>query len=91
MNTQAFASALTNDGFTEIVTRDLPANHATTDHSHPFHVRALVTAGDITLTTAEGVTTYRSGEVFVMAAGHTHRERVGTEGVAYIVGTRTAN
>ena len=83
-----FEAALNSDGYTQVVSRSLPGGHATQVHAHDFSVRALVTEGDITLTTDAGATTYRAGEVFVMPAGCTHRETVGTDGVAYIAGTR---
>ena len=88
MNTTEFENTLREEGFTEIVARGLPGGHGTTDHSHAFSVRALVTAGEITLTTAGSATVYRPGDVFVMPAGQTHYETVGADGVAYVVGKR---
>jgi len=84
----AFEAALNSDGYTQVVNRALPGGHATPPHAHDFSVRALVTEGEITLTTDAGATTYRAGEVFVMPAGCTHRETVGADGVAYVAGTR---
>ena len=88
MNTTEFENTLREEGCTEIFARGLPAGHATTDHSHAFNVRALVTAGEITLTCGGEATVYRAGDVFVMPAGQTHFETVGADGVAYVVGKR---
>lgn len=60
----------------------------TGDHSHDFHVKALVTAGAITLSCEGETRTYGPGDVFTMAAGAIHTEEVGPEGVSYVVGRR---
>jgi len=88
MNVAEFEAALRRDGFTDIEARELPAHHQTSEHAHPFNVRALVTGGEITLTTQGVASVYRAGDVFVMAAAQPHRENVGATGVAYVVGKR---
>ena len=82
-----FEFALRRDGFT-VERKTLAPNARTTEHAHPFDVRALVLNGDITLT-VEGIDyAYRAGDIFVMPAGHMHAEAVGPEGVQYLVGRR---
>ena len=51
-------------------------------------MRALVLDGEITLTVSGDARTYRSGDVFTMAAGCAHAESVGPDGVRYLVGRR---
>lgn len=85
MDAQDFHAALLRDGFSA-ETRLIEPGTTTPEHSHPFDVRGLVLEGDITLTTAEGSRTYRPGEVFTMAAGHPHAERIGPQGVRNLVG-----
>ena len=84
-----FEFALRRDGFT-VERKTLAPNARTTEHAHPFDVRALVLNGDITLT-VEGIDyAYRAGDIFVMPAGHLHAETVGPDGVEYLVGRRAA-
>ena len=84
-----FEAALARDGFPDIAERALAAGKSVPMHTHPFAVRAFVLDGEITLTTGAGARTYRTGEVFVMAAGHEHAETVGPDGVRYVVGRAT--
>ena len=85
MTPTEFEAALLADGYTS-ETRETAADHATPMHTHPFDVRAMVLEGDITLTTAEGSTTYRPGDVFTMAAGRLHSEGIGPNGVKNLAG-----
>ena len=89
MNIVEFESALVRDKF-EVKTNSLPASHLTTEHTHPFEVRALVTAGEITLTVAGTASAYREGDVFALPTNCPHAEAVGPEGVSYLVGRRYA-
>lgn len=88
MTQQAFMSALQADGFNEAETRSLPAGQAGGEHEHPFDVRALVLAGEISMIVAGKATAYRTGDIFTMASGCRHAEAVGAEGVKYLVGRR---
>ncbi len=84
----SFAAALLADGFDAGETKSLPADRTVPEHQHPFDVRALVLAGEITLTVAGQATAYRAGDVFTMAGGCRHAEAVGAAGVEYLVGRR---
>ncbi len=88
MNPQQFKQQLTDEGFDEIFDKNLPAGQYVAEHSHPFAVKALVTAGDVALGVAGVVTTYRPGDVFTMALGCEHTERYGDAGVSYVVGRK---
>jgi quercetin dioxygenase-like cupin family protein len=88
MNPAEFESKLRSDGFDEVLNRELTAGESNTEHAHPFEVRALVLAGEIRLTCDGAERVYREGDVFVMAAGKAHHERVGPAGVRYIAGRR---
>jgi hypothetical protein len=68
--------------------KEMPADTIVTDHSHAWDVRALVTAGQITLTIDTVATTYQAGDIFTMAADCIHHEQVGPNGVAYLAGRR---
>ena len=88
MNENEFKAALTKDGFGEIEVRTMPANLHNKGHAHSFDVRALMIAGELTLTTEGKPTTYRAGQVFTMAAGCEHVEQFGPQGATYLVGRR---
>ena len=85
-----FEFALRREGFA-VERKSIPPHTVAAEHAHPFDVRALVVSGEIALT-ADGVEqVYREGDIFVMPAGHAHREAVGPAGVEYIVGRRAAD
>lgn len=88
MNTHEFEAALQRDGFTTVL-RDFPAGTINDSHAHDYDVRALVTRGSITLQSEGREATYRTGQVFTMAAGCTHREVIGAEGVQFVAGRRS--
>jgi quercetin dioxygenase-like cupin family protein len=88
MDKTEFAGKLKAEGYAEIETKGLEANCTNTEHAHEFDVRAMVLDGEITLTSGGESRTYRSGDVFNMAAGCAHAERVGAQGVRYVVGRR---
>lgn len=88
MDIASLETALRSDGFENIGTKQLPAAGRNTEHAHPFDVRALVVDGQISLSVAGEVRTYRQGDVFTMAAGCGHVEEVGAEGVRYLIGRR---
>lgn len=88
MNPETFASQLTEEGFDEVLTKTLPAKQQVDAHTHPFEVKALVTAGQVTLGVGGKLTIYRVGEVFSMAQGCEHSELYGDDGVSYVVGRK---
>jgi hypothetical protein len=89
VDTTEFERSLVADGYAA-VPKTMDADTVVTDHSHAWDVRALVTAGQITLTIDTIPTTYKTGDIFTMAAGCIHHEQVGQTGVQYLVGRRDA-
>ena len=88
MDTSEFEASRRAEGFDDFETKRLPNTYATTPHAHPFDVAALVLDGEITLTCAGTARTYRRGEIFTMAKGAEHFERVGAQGVEYMAAKR---
>jgi quercetin dioxygenase-like cupin family protein len=82
-----FERSLTADGYIG-VPKTMDADTVVTDHNHAWDVRALVTSGQITLTIDTIPTTYKTGDIFTMAAGCIHHEQVGPVGVEYLAGRR---
>ena len=87
MDITEFERSLAADGYVG-VPKEMAADAVVTDHAHAWDVRALVTAGEITLTIDTIATTYQSGDTFTMAAGCVHHEQVGANGVEYLAGRR---
>lgn len=88
MNQAAFRSELARDGFDEAETRSMAPDLYNAPHSHPFEVRALMLAGELTLEWEDQRRTFEPGEIFVMAAGCEHTESFGPEGATYLVGRK---
>jgi len=89
MNATEFETGLLRDGYKNIETKTVRSQVATKPHTHDFSVRALILAGDITLTSEGRSRTFRTGEIFEMAAGCEHSEQYGPEGVTYLVGRKS--
>jgi quercetin dioxygenase-like cupin family protein len=88
MNETEFETALKGAGYLDVERKQVPPDHVTEPHSHPFDVRALVLAGEVTLTSQGESRTYRAGSIFDMPAGCEHSERHGREGTKYLVGRK---
>jgi len=88
MNESEFRAGLAKDGFSDVEVRTIPANVYNKGHAHAFDVRALMMAGELTLTAQGKPTTYRAGEIFTLAANCEHVEQFGPQGATYLVGRR---
>jgi len=88
MNVEKFAQQLTDEGFDEVLAKTLPAKQQLDMHTHPFAVKALVTAGQVTLGVGGELTTYHTGDVFSISRDCEHSELYGDEGVSYMLGRK---
>jgi quercetin dioxygenase-like cupin family protein len=88
MNQQEFAASLKEDGYTQIEAKSLRPRPRNDEHGHPFAVRGLVLAGAFTVTQCNITRTYRTGEIFSVAAGQDHSEEVGPDGAEVVVGRK---
>jgi quercetin dioxygenase-like cupin family protein len=88
MDKNEFDAQLRADGYTEIETKAVAPRPANEGHGHPYAVRGLVLAGAFTVVQDTKSTTYRPGEVFMVAAGRVHSEEVGPEGAQILVGRK---
>jgi quercetin dioxygenase-like cupin family protein len=88
MDTQAFEAELRRDGYQEILTRSAKPG-PTPVHTHPFDARAMVIAGEMTVTWDGGTTTCKAGDTFQLEAGREHSETYGPQGATFVVGRRT--
>ena len=88
MDKTEFESQLKSGGWADPVSVQREGGDFTGDHQHPFHARALITAGEITIEVAGHPTTYCAGDIFDLPVGTPHVETVGPQGVTYYVGRR---
>jgi quercetin dioxygenase-like cupin family protein len=89
MNQSDFEAELQREGY-QIFYGGLKAGEMNPDHIHDWDARVMVIGGEITLTRAGKAETFRVGDGCAVAAGETHAEHVGPQGVAYIAGRRAA-
>lgn len=87
MDRQTFEAELKRDGY-DMVTSTTTGAKVNPEHSHPFHVRAMVIEGALTLTTGGTTNTYKAGEIFTMDKGCLHYESYGPEGAVTLLGRK---
>ncbi len=88
MEQSEFEKQLKRDGFGEISTRTLTPRPTNDRHTHDCTVRGLVTAGEFIITCDDEARSYHAGAVFEVAAGLSHSEAVGPDGVTLTTGRR---
>ena len=88
MTAEEFQIELKRTGYVDIETKTNLPNASTEPHSHPFAVRALVLAGEVTVTSEGASRTLRAGDTLEMAAGCMHSEHYGPEGSTSVVGRK---
>ena len=88
MTPETFREKLLEDGYLDVETKSIAAGFFVDSHSHPYDVRALVLAGEATITRDGVATTYRPGDVLEVARGCEHTEKYGPKGYTFMVGRR---
>jgi len=87
MNQSEFETELQREGY-QVFYSGLQAGMVNPDHAHDWDARVMVIGGEITVTRGGKAETFRAGDSCAVPAGEMHAERVGPQGVAYIVGRR---
>jgi len=82
---EAFESDLRREGF-EVAHGGQKAEQTEDMHAHDFDTRIMVLSGEITVVRDGGTTTFRAGDHCEIPGDCQHATKVGSEGVAYIVG-----
>jgi quercetin dioxygenase-like cupin family protein len=88
MDASTFEAALKADGYGEVENKTVAPNVVNSSHTHPFAVRILVLAGEMSVTANGAAHTCRAGDTFAMDAGCEHFEQYGAEGCNYLVGRK---
>lgn len=82
---EAFESDLRREGFA-ISNSGQKACFCEDLHAHDFDVRIMVLGGEITLTRDDKSETFKPGDCCEIPASCQHTTKVGSEGVAYVLG-----
>lgn len=88
MDREAFERELQAQGYGEVVDRRMEPNRFNPEHSHDFDARVIVLEGEMTIACGGTASTYRAGDVCVIAAGTAHTEQCGPGGARYLAGRR---
>lgn len=88
MDIQEFTRTMTAAGFDQVLERVWQPGTRVPDHSHPFHARALMVAGELWLTVDGQTRHLRAGDTFDLPPGSPHAERYGPEGATFWVARR---
>jgi quercetin dioxygenase-like cupin family protein len=88
MDETGFRLALGNDGFNEVLTRDMPPDAVLPEHTHPWDARLLVLQGEMRLERDGGSLRLCSGDHCEIAQGVPHAEYYGPQGTSLLIGRR---
>ena len=88
MNAQEFEASLKAGNYDEITQISKDVGYQMGEHQHPFDACALITAGQIAIAVGGVSKSYKTGDVFRLAAGIVHTEDASQFGVSYLVGRR---
>ena len=90
MDETTFRASLAQDGFTEVLVREVPANAALPEHHHAWDARLMVLQGQLQLTRAGGTETFTAGHHCEVLRNQPHAELHGTDGCTRLIGRRYA-
>jgi quercetin dioxygenase-like cupin family protein len=90
MDETAYREKVAAEGYDapEVIVRE--ANTDNQPHTHDFGASALILEGEITVTTADGPTTCRTGDSFALDARVEHRETIGPDGLRMLIARKPA-
>ena len=88
MDEARFRADLLAKGYGEPSEVSKPGGLFVDDHSHDIDARGLILEGELSMTTAEGTTIYRPGDILDVPAGLVHSEKFGPDGAKFIVARR---
>ena len=81
---ERFKTARLSEGFDEVTERIWQPDQVVPEHSHPFAVHALLTAGEMWLTIGTHTRHLVVGDEFRLARDEMHAERYGAQGATYL-------
>ncbi|HEY5663380.1 MAG TPA: cupin domain-containing protein [Ilumatobacter sp.] len=88
MDSTGFTDQLRHDGYDDVSVAGFAPGHALDEHAHPYALRGLVTDGEFVIAVGGDEQSYRVGDVFELDRDRPHTERVGPDGVTFVIGRR---
>lgn len=89
MERNDFLKALSEEGYSEVVTVEREPNGSLDLHTHPFEAKALILKGEIRLRVGDAERIFRPGDIFHLRPNEPHWESYGAEGVTYLAGRKS--
>lgn len=89
MDETTFRDQLAQDGYTEVLVREVPADAALPEHEHAWDARLLVLEGDMHLSRGGQTEHYVQGQRFEVPCGQRHAEAHGPQGTRLLIGRRS--
>jgi mannose-6-phosphate isomerase-like protein (cupin superfamily) len=87
-NFETFEREAKAAGYDEVLQRDWESNTVLPEHTHPFDAYAVVTQGEMWLTSEGSTRHITPGGAFSVPKGTPHAERYGSLGASYWVARR---
>ena len=88
MDETTFRAQLAQDGFSEVLVRELAADAVIPEHQHAWDARLMVLQGELTLDRASGSVRFAAGEHCEVPRGELHVETHGPAGCSLLIGRR---
>ena len=88
LDRSTFEARVREQGYDDVVHREMPANTINAMHAHDFDAQILIVDGEMTLRREDSERTFRPGEICEVTAGSRHEERAGPNGATYVAGRR---
>lgn len=88
MDEKVFRREVEREGYREPVLLEWEAGKFVDTHTHDFDARILVLSGELSVTSDGEERTCGAGDTNSIAANTPHLERVGTQGVSFLVARR---
>ncbi len=88
MDETTFRAQLAQDGFNEVLVRELPADTSLAEHHHDWDARLLVLSGELRLDRGGQSQRFATGDSCDVPLGQRHAERYGPAGVTLLTGRR---
>ena len=88
MDEKKFRAQLAQDGFNEVLVRELPADISLAEHHHDWDARLLVLSGELRLDRDGQSQRFAPGDCCDVPFGQRHAEHYGPAGVTLLTGRR---
>jgi len=88
MDETTFRALLAQQGYDEVLVREVPADIALAEHHHAWDARLLVLSGELRLIRQGESELFKPGDTFEVPQGQLHAEHHGPSGARLLIGRR---